>query len=118
MAKSDLVQVSPQEFIRRKPGETDADVRKRYERLQQLERRTTEARRGVDKYDGRKRRDSAFEEGVVSLLNTIPRELARREYKKTEAELRKERGYAKGGSVASKRADGCATKGKTKGRFV
>jgi hypothetical protein len=25
---------------------------------------------------------------------------------------------AKGGSVASKRADGCATKGKTKGRFV
>ena len=26
--------------------------------------------------------------------------------------------YAKGGSTASKRADGCATKGKTKGRFV
>jgi hypothetical protein len=25
---------------------------------------------------------------------------------------------AKGGSVASKRADGCATKGKTKGKFV
>lgn len=25
---------------------------------------------------------------------------------------------AKGGSAASKRADGCATKGKTKGRFV
>ena len=25
---------------------------------------------------------------------------------------------AKGGSTASKRADGCATKGKTKGRFV
>jgi hypothetical protein len=25
---------------------------------------------------------------------------------------------AKGGSVASKRGDGCATKGKTKGRFV
>jgi hypothetical protein len=32
----------------------------------------------------------------------------------------KNRNYAKGGSVssASKRADGCATKGKTKGRFV
>ena len=28
------------------------------------------------------------------------------------------KGYAKGGSTASKRADGCATKGKTKGRFV
>lgn len=26
--------------------------------------------------------------------------------------------YAAGGSTASKRADGCATKGKTKGRFV
>ena len=26
--------------------------------------------------------------------------------------------YAKGGSTASKRGDGCATKGKTKGRFV
>lgn len=26
--------------------------------------------------------------------------------------------YAKGGSTASKRADGCAVKGKTKGRFV
>jgi hypothetical protein len=32
----------------------------------------------------------------------------------------KSMGYAKGGKVssASKRADGCATKGKTKGRFV
>ena len=32
----------------------------------------------------------------------------------------KSMGYAKGGSVgsASKRADGCVTKGKTKGRFV
>ena len=27
-------------------------------------------------------------------------------------------GFSKGGSTASKRADGCATKGKTKGRFV
>ena len=26
--------------------------------------------------------------------------------------------FKKGGSTASKRADGCATKGKTKGRFV
>lgn len=26
--------------------------------------------------------------------------------------------FAKGGSTASKRGDGCATKGKTKGRFV
>lgn len=38
-----------------------------------------------------------------------------------EVEMRrggKVKKYAKGGSTASKRADGCATKGKTKGRFV
>ena len=34
--------------------------------------------------------------------------------------VRGQRGYAKGGSVgsASKRADGCCTKGKTRGKFV
>ena len=34
--------------------------------------------------------------------------------------LKLKKSFAKGGSVgsASKRADGCATKGKTKGRFV
>ena len=32
--------------------------------------------------------------------------------------LRKTKKMAKGGSTASKRADGCATKGKTKGKFV
>jgi hypothetical protein len=31
---------------------------------------------------------------------------------------KKPKKMAKGGSTASKRADGCATKGKTKGRFV
>jgi hypothetical protein len=37
-----------------------------------------------------------------------------------EYEAYQEAGYAKGGSVgsASKRADGCAQRGKTKGRFV
>jgi len=42
------------------------------------------------------------------------------EGRKRLIESYKTRGYAKGGSVssASKRADGCATKGKTKGRFV
>ena len=32
--------------------------------------------------------------------------------------VRFRKSFAKGGSTASKRADGCATKGKTKGRFV
>jgi hypothetical protein len=37
-----------------------------------------------------------------------------------EYEAYQEAGYAKGGSVgsASKRADGCAQRGKTKGKFV
>jgi hypothetical protein len=41
--------------------------------------------------------------------------------KVTRADVLKGRGvpgFKKGGSTASKRADGCATKGKTKGRFV
>jgi hypothetical protein len=32
--------------------------------------------------------------------------------------VRGQRGYAKGGMTASSRADGCATKGKTKGTMV
>ena len=41
--------------------------------------------------------------------------------KVTRADVLKGRGvkgFAKGGSTASKRADGCAVKGKTKGKFV
>jgi hypothetical protein len=40
--------------------------------------------------------------------------------KPKKAKAKSEKKYAKGGSVspASKRADGCVTKGKTKGRFV
>jgi hypothetical protein len=36
----------------------------------------------------------------------------------TRRKVGKVKKMAKGGSAASKRADGCATKGKTKGRFV
>ena len=45
---------------------------------------------------------------------------ARKAIERTAQDTKSTRGpkYAKGGSVASKRADGCATKGKTKGRFV
>ena len=39
-------------------------------------------------------------------------------YAKARAKLNEVTGFKKGGSTASKRADGCATKGKTKGRFV
>ena len=37
---------------------------------------------------------------------------------KVKAKAKPAKKMAKGGSTASKRADGCATKGKTKGRFV
>lgn len=39
-------------------------------------------------------------------------------YKEGGEVKKKPKKMAKGGSTASKRADGCATKGKTKGRFV
>lgn len=45
---------------------------------------------------------------------------ARKAIERTAQDAKSTRGpkYAKGGSTASKRGDGCATKGKTKGRFV
>lgn len=40
-------------------------------------------------------------------------------YKKREESLRKQQGYKSGGKVsASNRADGCATKGKTRGKMI
>lgn len=39
-------------------------------------------------------------------------------YNKKKGGMIKTKKYSKGGSTASKRADGCATKGKTKGRIV
>lgn len=41
-----------------------------------------------------------------------------KDWEKKEAKQKATKKMAKGGSTASKRADGCATKGKTKGRFV
>ena len=122
-----LAQVGPMTAISSRPGESDADVRRRYEREQEMERRVREARSELDRFDNRRRSSSPFEEGLVTLGNLIPRERARRRYQTAQEELREARGYkkggkvkkmAKGGSTASKRADGCATKGKTKGRFV
>ena len=39
-------------------------------------------------------------------------------YAKARAKLNEVTGFKKGGSTASKRADGCATKGKTRGKMV
>ena len=53
--------------------------------------------------------------GYIPADEVTPEDRAR-----MQENLKKLRGYKKGGSVssASKRADGCAVKGKTKGRMV
>jgi hypothetical protein len=81
---------------------------------------------------------SALITGKVDLANSLPGVLMgartleeRRAARDAEAEEKAKKGaiptmkrggavkkMAKGGSTASKRADGCCTKGKTKGRFV
>jgi hypothetical protein len=81
---------------------------------------------------------SALITGKIDLANSLPGVLMgartleeRRAARDAEAEEKAKKGaiptmkrggkvkkMAKGGSTASKRADGCATKGKTKGRFV
>jgi hypothetical protein len=81
---------------------------------------------------------SALITGKVDLANSLPGVLMgartleeRRAARETEAEEKAKKDaiptmkrggavkkMAKGGSTASKRADGCCSKGKTKGRFV
>ncbi len=119
MAKeSNLVEVvKDKEYIARKSGETDADVKARYARQQQLENKKSGLSNKLKNYDEKSGTGDVFEKAVKSTLSAIPREITRRKYKSTEAELSKERGYKGGGSV-SKRADGCAMKGKTKGKMV
>ena len=53
-----------------------------------------------------------------SLTNTEYAEYAAPEKKDPRDAVRGQRGYAKGGMTASKRADGIATKGKTRGTIV
>jgi len=49
----------------------------------------------------------------------IAQEAGDKDRREAKNEMKREsRGMAKGGMTASKRADGCAVKGKTKGRFV
>lgn len=49
--KSDLVQVSPQERVRRKPGESDADVRRRWTSEQRaLDKKISDNRNASEYY--------------------------------------------------------------------
>ena len=80
----------------------------------ELERRDAKKRDA----DAEMKRESR---GVKKPANFGILEEAKQENKDAQDRAKiKSMGYAKGGSVgsASKRADGCVTKGKTKGRFV
>lgn len=123
---SRLVQVSPDTFIGRREGETDADVRKRYRREQELEQRVLEASRAVERFDNRARTGDRFTEGVADMGLAIPRELARRRYLRAQEALREARGYkkggkvkkmAKGGKVNCRRGDGICRQGRTRGKM-
>lgn len=65
--------------------------------------------------------DEAYNKAMPMPDTSFPLPAKKAEEKKpTEKKMPPAKPYAKGGSVssASKRADGCAVKGKTKGRFV
>jgi len=118
-SRSRMVQVAPNEMIARRGNESNAEVRARYARERELEARASQARNEVARYDNRRRR-SPVEDALVGLALRDP---AARRARRANEELRAARGYKAGGKVekagsASKRADGCAIKGKTKGRFV
>lgn len=120
---SSLVQVSPKELRRRRPGESDADVRARYKRERKLEARAAKAGVEVDNYDSRGKRSDPFEEAFMDVLSMVPRERARRRYLEAQRELREARGNAKGGKVKKMakggkvRGCGCAKRGLTKGKM-
>ena len=78
---------------------------KEYEDMDKPKNLVEAARKNVMPSKLRKEADNTFK--------NLPEEVK-------EYEAYKDAGYKKGGSVssASKRADGCAVKGKTKGRFV
>ena len=102
--RSDMVDVSPQEAIRRMPGESDADVKKRAA----AEKAAVTARMNDTDEASRfyKARDKVGSDvGARLELDTI-RAMGKR--------------FSKGGSVkssASKRGDGIAQKGKTRGKI-
>jgi hypothetical protein len=80
----------------------DKDAEKRYQDLTPKE-----------KYDSAKKADAAPWNPLTEAKNLIVEKLSP---KKEEPKTTKP--FKKGGSTASKRADGCCSKGKTKGRMV
>lgn len=108
-----LKPVAPKEGYRRgfepRPGESDAARLKR--ELEELKRRAKGRASGAN-YDHYNNAAG----GAIGKPKPMPMPLPKDPTKTPPKSGVKK--MAKGGSTASKRADGCATKGKTKGRFV
>ena len=73
---------------------------------------------GIQSYYTNKLGSSSSGGGSFSLMPAYMKGMPGFKLKATFKDGGKVKKMAKGGSTASKRADGCCTKGKTKGRFV
>lgn len=118
-----LKPVAPKEGYRRgfepRPGESDAARLKR--ELEELKRRAKGRASGAnyDHYNNAAGGAIDKPKPKPMPLPTNPRRVPPSLIPtKTPPKDRVIKKYAKGGSTASKRADGCATKGKTKGKMV
>ena len=91
-------------------GKKDADVRKK-----EVDKQLLRAGFEIKPTEPSKKPDTKKQSGLESFGPAAEQEL-----KKYSEELKKVRGMKKGGIVcsASKRADGCAVKGKTRGKMV
>lgn len=81
----------------------------------------------LDKYQSERQRKhqdamNAWYDSSAKMLGLTKQEYIKQQRAKEDAEFKKAPDYTpsykKGGMTASKRADGCCTKGKTKGRMV
>ena len=103
-----------------RPGESESQRLKR-ETAELLRRIENKKRYGLD-YSNYGDKDIYAAGGAIDKPKPKPMPLIKSPTKTPHKTPPKggiiEKKFAKGGSTASKRADGCATKGKTKGRFV
>jgi len=91
-----LVQVSPQERIRRKPGESDADVRKRHAATEKAISERMARNEGDSRFYKKRAATKGMSEKIgLDILKAVGKR------------------FAKGGKI-----DGCAIRGKTRGKMV
>jgi hypothetical protein len=123
-----LKPVPPKKGYRRgfepRPGESDSERLKR--ETEELKRRIENKKRYGATYENYPDQDIYAAGGAIDKPKSRIRPLPTRPSRvppsllptKPPSKDRVIKKYAKGGSTASKRGDGCATKGKTKGRMV